>query len=73
MRYRWAHGQNICIIVFHDMYTTQTGRSVLTKFLRHICNKYNYEGVKLGNKISGKKWKDAINGWIPMIRDNYQR
>jgi len=55
------------------MYTTQTGRSVLTKFLRHICNKYNYEGVKLGNKISGKKWKDAINGWIPMIRDNYQR
>jgi hypothetical protein len=34
-------------IVFHSMYTTQTGKSVLVKFLRYISNKYNFGNLNI--------------------------
>jgi hypothetical protein len=38
-------------IVFHDMYTTQTGKSVLVKFLRYISNKYNFGNLNIPYKL----------------------
>lgn len=38
-------------IVFHDTFTTQTGRAVITKFLRHICNKYNFDDLNISFKL----------------------
>jgi hypothetical protein len=38
-------------IVFHSTYTTQTGRSVIVKFLRYICNKYNFDNLNIDFKL----------------------
>ncbi|HAW80294.1 MAG TPA: hypothetical protein DCX27_11640 [Balneola sp.] len=34
-------------IVFHNLYTTKTGKSVLVKFLRYISNKYNFGNLNV--------------------------
>ncbi|MEX1002675.1 MAG: hypothetical protein WDZ35_11215 [Crocinitomicaceae bacterium] len=38
-------------IVFHNLYTTQTGKGVLVKFLRYISNKYNFGDLKVSYKL----------------------
>jgi hypothetical protein len=38
-------------IVFHELYTTQTGEKVLVKFLRYISNKYNFGNLKISYKL----------------------
>ena len=38
-------------IVFHSLYTTQTGQQVLVKFLRYIVNKYNFGSLKISYNL----------------------
>lgn len=38
-------------IVFHSLYTTQTGQTVLIKFLRYLGNKYNFGNLNISYSL----------------------
>ncbi len=55
-------------IVFHSQYTTQTGKGVLVKFLRYICNKYNFDDLNINFKLItalDEPFKDVLNSFLP--------
>ena len=55
-------------IVFHSQYTTQTGKGVLVKFLRYICNKYNFDNLKINFKLItaiDEPFEDILNLFLP--------